>query len=315
MNNNCINIAISGLGLLTIEDIKQRLIKGLPPFIQVNWTHITDLNLDCLIINEDFFDNNHIQNIIHGKRIPYLKVSKVKHVNDPNILVIPIIDDVPLQNLIQACSKIRSNTDAESSPSDSAAIAPLDYRFFNQIYNEYSRKLLLKDQYGTIAVVDHNAHCVWPDTTRQSFKTNQSIVYVDAITSDLLRVSRKHQQNLENWIFELIWNSPHFMHLPDDVASFKLHYWPQPTLTDQKIILQLSAAFILGAQISTVSKKLDISLMTVKKFIVANQAIKNIEQIALKDVRFAVQNTKIQESAESSHVANFFQKLKRRFGF
>lgn len=54
MNNNCINIAISGLGLLTIDDIKKRLINGLPHSIQVNWTHITDNKLDCLVINEDF---------------------------------------------------------------------------------------------------------------------------------------------------------------------------------------------------------------------------------------------------------------------
>lgn len=315
MNNNCINIAISGLGLLTIDDIKKRLINGLPHSIQFNWTHITDNKLDCLVINEDFFENNHIQKIINEKHVIYLKVSKVERVNDPYLLCTPITDDTPLQNFIQSCLKITSNTTTESQQSDLGSISPIDSQFFNQIYNEYSRKILLKDQYGTIAVLDHNAHCAWPDTTRQTFMTNESIMYVDATTSDLLRVSRKHQKNLENWLFELIWNSPHFMHLPDDFATFKLHYWPQPIVADQKIILQLSAAFSLGAQVSKVSEKLNISLMTVKKFVIANQAIKNIEKISLKDVQFAVQNTQIQESTESSNIQNFFQKLKRRFGF
>ncbi|WP_150115746.1 hypothetical protein [Acinetobacter sp. TGL-Y2] len=315
MNNNCVNIAISGLGLLTIDDIKKRLINGLPHSTQINWTHITDNKLDCLVINEDFFENNNIQKIINEKNIPYLKVSKVKRANDPHLLCTPITDEAALQNLIQSCLKMISNTPVQFQPSDLDSNSAMDSQLFNQIYNEYSRKLLLKDQYGTIAVLDHHAHWAWPDTTRQTFMTNESIMYVDATTSDFLRISRKHQKNLENWLFELIWNSPHFMHLPDDFATFRLHYWPQPIVTDQKIILQLSAAFSLGAQVSTVSEKLNISLMTVKKFVIANQAIKNIEKISLKDVRFSVQNTKIQESAESSQIANFFQKLKRRFGF
>lgn len=313
MNNKCVNIAISGLGLLTIEDIKKKLIHQLPKSVDVNWTNLTDTLLDGLIVNEDFFDNNYIQKIIHEKNIPYLKVTKLEKPNDPNSLCTPIRDETPLNHLIQSCL----NTEEAPSiqPLEQPSKTSLDFQFFSHMYSEYSRKLLLKDYHGHVAMIDHHAHLAWPDTLRNSLIVDQTIRYVDATTSDLVKISRKNQKNLENWLFEMIWNSPEFIHMPDESAIFKLNYWPQPTAFDQKIILQLSAAFILGAQISKVAEQLNISPNIVKKFIVANQAILNIEKITAKDALFASKSHKIEDKKDSQNVQSFFQKLKRRFGF
>ena len=76
MNNQCINIAISGLGLTTSDDLKIRLRKILPNNIGINWTNISDQNINCILINEHFFEHDNIQNIIQNKKIPYLKISK-----------------------------------------------------------------------------------------------------------------------------------------------------------------------------------------------------------------------------------------------
>lgn len=52
MNNQCINIAISGLGLTTSDDLKIRLRKILPTNIGINWTSVSDQNINCILINE-----------------------------------------------------------------------------------------------------------------------------------------------------------------------------------------------------------------------------------------------------------------------
>lgn len=84
----------------------------------------------------------------------------------------------------------------------------------------------------------------------------------------------------------------------------------------RKVVLQLSASFILGAEISEVSKKLNIPLKTVQRFIAANQIINNIEMISAKDALFGISKTnQTVQQEEVSVITSFFGKLKRRFGF
>lgn len=191
----------------------------------------------------------------------------------------------------------------------------MSYQFFNKVYSEYCHKLVLSDDNGTIAVIDHHAHTAWPCLTRKNYQTNASINYQDAITSDLLKISRKKQINLENWIFKLIYSSESFLELPDNSAYFKIIFWPQPFISKKKEIIQLSAAFALGAQISTVATNLNIPIINVQKFIVANQSIQNIEQISVRDAKFATHLDKAKLNQETISIHNIFQKFKRKFGF
>lgn len=316
MNNHCINIAISGLGLLTIDDIKKRLLKYIPKTISVNWTTLADKNLDCLLVNEDFLENNHIQNLIHVKKLPFLKVTKSATstvIRDLNTLNIPIIDDAPLNYLIQKCCKteIEFSNNNEFFENQNTK----SHLFFNKLYSEYCHKLALHDQNGIIAVIDHHAHIAWPCVSRHAKQTDGTLIYKDAITSDLIKISRKTQLNLENWLFELIYTSEPFLDLPEESSFFKLGFWPQPLHADKKRIFQLSSAFALGAQISNVSSILDIPVQDVQKFIVANQAINNIELISSRDAQFGMLQVAATKRQEKTIVKSFFQKLKRKFGF
>ena len=116
MNNQCINIAISGLGLTTSDDLKIRLRKILPTNIGINWTSVSDQNINCILINEQFFENNNIQNIIQNKNIPYLKISKHsehKESAEDNLLCIPIYDEFTLKNWVNI--KLLHKTETEQS--------------------------------------------------------------------------------------------------------------------------------------------------------------------------------------------------------
>lgn len=318
MNNRCINIAIFGLGLLTTENIKKKLTNNLPKLIKINWTNIADIYLDGVLVNNDFFDNIYIQRLINEKKIPYLKITKHADeltADDPYLLCTPITDECHLKQLIDTCLLTQANAQALINHNLKKIYPQLNYQFFNQIFDEYSRKLLLTDQFGTVAIIDHYAHCAWPEALRCSPQTDASIEYCGATISDIVKISRKHQLNLENWLFELIWNSDAFIELPDPSAYFKIHYWPQPICKDRKMILQLSAAFMLGAKIDQIAEQLKLPLDHVQKFVVANQSINNAIQISMKEAGFANKQQHQKTATEPLLVRNFFQKLKRRFGF
>lgn len=54
MINKSINIAISGLGSITIDEIKKRIVNSAPKYVNMNWTTLNDSNLDCILINDSF---------------------------------------------------------------------------------------------------------------------------------------------------------------------------------------------------------------------------------------------------------------------
>ncbi|OTG80059.1 hypothetical protein [Acinetobacter sp. ANC 4648] len=315
MNNPCINIAISGIGSTTTEDLKIRLRHLLPHEIGINWTSIADQNLDCLFINEIFYDNENVQNIIKTKKIPYLKISKKNiHTEDLHLdtLYFPILDDQILQDWLKINLQFEDLDLATVDDSELNQYLLKNIEYFQTIHQQNNRKLHFYDQFGTIAIIDHNMHFAWLEPTRADFKTDLSISFEDASTADFIKVSRKRQYNLEDWLFNLIWNSPQLCPYPNEHGYFRIQFWPQPLTSDQKTILQLSACFTQGAEILAVAKKLDLPITTVQHFIMANLAIQNVEKISARDSKFGQD---ILENQEQSVLKSFFGKLKSKFGF
>lgn len=322
MDNQCINIAISGLGLTTSDDLKIRLRKILPTNIGINWTNVTDQNINCILINEQFFENINIQNIIQNKNIPFLKISKHSEQTESaenNLLCIPIYDDGTLKNWVnlklmnRAAAQIDEtieHTNISSQPHDIK-----DTELFANLYKQDSRKIILSDQLGTIAIIDHHAHFVWLEATRNEYHIDRSISYRAASTSDFIKVSRKRQLNLENWLFNLIWKNPNLVTLPTANLHYRLKFWVQPNEIDKKVLLQLTAAFIRGAEIQYVANRLNIPLNLVQHFIAANLVVHNAEIISAKDCKFdqAVMNNEQQEN--KGILKSFFGKLKSKFKF
>ena len=318
MSSSSINIAISGLGLSTTEDLKIRLRNLLPNDVGVNWINIADQNINGLLINEAFIDNQHIQNIIQHKKIPYLKISKQSTSSkslEGHVLHIPIADELPLKKWVDVQLLPQSNIQSADQRRPEVSTIQKDYSFFTEITQNDSRKLHFKDQFGTLAIIDHYRHFAWLEPSRQQIQTDHSIEYSQASTTDFIKVSRKKQINLEDWFFNLIWNSNQLLALPEPHLHYKIHFWPQPFNAERKIILQLSACFSHGAEIADVATKLGIPLETVQYFIATNLAINNAEKITAKTSQFGHLLKSQAENSDHGALISFFGKLKRRFGF
>lgn len=325
MNKARINIAISGLGLITTEKLKAKLREVIPSSIDIHWGKMNDPEIHLVFIHEFFFETENIQKIIFSNNLAYLKISKDNLTQgsiQDNTLFLPVQDSQILKNWIQTHVLDRHNIVVEAPLETNETLVPLrhDFPLLNvqyiaEIYHDLQRKVHLFDQLGSLAVIDHHMHVAWINPKRMLPHTDGSLQYASATIEDFSAVSRKQQLNLENWLFELLWNSTDLCILPHASAHFKLKFWPQPTRTDRKLILQLSACFIQGAEVQHVANKLGIDIQIVQRFINANLAIHNAELVNAKACQFDQTTKNETQQQDVKGLRSFFGKLKRRFGF
>lgn len=320
MERNNIYISISGLGLTTTEDLKKRIIYSLPNVYTVHWSSLIEPRLDLLIINEYFSENQNIQKIIHDRNIPYLKVLKKTHQQNDiegSSLYHPLKDNHDLEQWLKTHILDQSKTPPVEvvKPVPSTAVSFKEVDYFADLVSSAPGKYILSDDSGIFAIVDSRKHIAWVNPVQHTMQTDHSIQIEPASVTDIARFPRKCALNLEDYLFQLLWNSPSFIKLPNPSNHYRLKFWPTPLLKDQKVLLQLSASFSLGAEISMVTDKLNIPLTTVQQFINANLAIQNAELISAKECHFAKEKVEQPSSIEQSQVKSFFSKLKRRFGF
>ena len=327
MNKPRINIAISGLGLITTEKLKSKLREVIPQSIDIHWGKMNEQDIHLVFIHEFFFETENIQKIIFSNHLTYLKISKdqlIQGTIEDNTLSLPVQDTAVFKNWIKNHVLDQFNIQIEADPdaeTDNVSIPilrdfpRLNVQYIADIYDDLQRKVHVFDQLGSLAVIDHHQHVAWINPKRLPPYTDGSLQYASASIENFSAVSRKHQVNLENWLFELLWNSTELCVLPHASAHFKLKFWPQPTHKDRKLILQLSACFIQGAEVQHVANKLGIDVQVAQRFINANLAIRNAELINAKACQFD-QNTKNENQQQDvSGLRSFFGKLKRRFGF
>ncbi|MFH4201677.1 hypothetical protein WAJ61_19985, partial [Acinetobacter baumannii] len=65
MDSHCINIAVSGLSLKVSDELKILIRDLISNQYGINWVNISSNQIDLLIINENFFDADNIQNILN----------------------------------------------------------------------------------------------------------------------------------------------------------------------------------------------------------------------------------------------------------
>ena len=318
MNGHCINIAISGISLKVSDELKIELRKTIPHEFGINWINISDPNLDLLLINENFFDTEGIQRIIQQKQLPCLKISKGQgscQIDEDNTLYLPFQQTDALKNWIQLrlLSYISNQQPKNDFLSNHNAVSE---KFLKDMLNPENARLHLFDDHGTLAIIDTRSQIAWLEPTRIHTQTNHSFNYEFATTSDFIKVSRRVEYNLQDWLWNLFWHSLEFQRLaPEESEYYKLEYWPQPTQSNyRKITLKLSACFIQGAQLSQVATELKIPIQTVQQFIAACIASNNGGIISASESHYLQTETVEQTAEQQGFLNKFFGKIRRRFG-
>jgi len=320
MDRHCINIATSGLSSKVSDELKILIRNFISNQYGINWVNISSSHIDLLLINENFFDSDNIQNVLQKKKFPYLKISKTPSKNGYQVyehtLYLPLEKVEPLLEWLQKnlLSFLNQNNVA-IVPDLSTELLIIDEQFIRNLHSPENTKLHLFDDKGTLAIIDNRAQIAWIEPSRQKAHTNMSFNFAFAKTSDFTKVSRKKSYYLQDWLWNLIWCSKDFENLASVDGYFKIDYWPQPYQKEyRKVSLQLSACFIQGAKITDVAKQLNVSIDDVLRFVTACVMANNGRFISANKCSYAPSSHLENSNIDNHFFKNFIGKIRRRFG-
>ena len=311
-----LNIAIFGLSLKVLNEIKLLIERLTPRNTLITWTNIADPKLQVLMVNDMFFDAPNIQKLIKNQNIKLLRLvnSAAKQGQiENNILYLPLSDTHSLESWLteepvtpKAQPSYSSNHQTAISDQDLLAIT-------HQILHPENGIIQVFDQKGVFAIVDCKNQWVWVSDEKAEYQTDGSLNTVYATMHDRQAFNAIQRQDLRNWLWNVLWRSPSFHHLVKDQDCFYLKQWPQPeSKQDRYEIMRMSACFALGANITTVAERLGLSVDRVIQFVSAAHATGMGSIIPKNQVKYPVQQY---SEEDTGLMRKFFGKLRRRLGF
>ena len=330
MSKRYINIAITGLNIQDSVELKNQLCNIIQNNLIIQWKKASDINLDCLFIHETFFNTDGIKNILSKTNFPWLKISKNTQLSgkvQDNTLYLPLEKENELhhwlnQHIINKSPDSQTDDEIQAQSHSTEQTLQIEEphhfneRFFKQMLTDLPKnKLHLYDNQGSIAIIDIENNSVWSNPNRLQPTTDLSFKYDLASTSDLVKVDRTESVILQDWLWNLFWNSPEFYQICPEDGHYRIHFWPKPINKSQrKKIFKLSACFIQGAKISKIAEQQNIPIHFIRQFIAANIAINNISKINIWDTHYTPPEVP-ETQADNSFIQSFIGKLRKKFGF
>ena len=319
--HQAVNIAIFGLSLRTLNELKEHIQTAIPSHIQVNWSNIAEPHLDILMINHIFFDSPNIKSLIQNNH--HINVLQIANNADKNSLIEDDILYLPLNHLHSLHQwlneRLAKNAAIEKVSPAQATNTTIHRKqireVLQEILNPKNGKIQLFDHNGLIAIADPRNEWVWQNPMLQTLHTDPSLNYTYATQNDQLWITETPQQDLKQWLWNLLWASKDFNELcPPSASSFYLEIWPQPkNRIDRQDILRMSACFAQGAKIDTVAAQLNLSEQKVRHFVAACLGTNFGKLIKDREAKYSPQ---IQKNETEQHfMQKLFGRLRNRLGF
>ena len=324
------NVAIFGLNLETLDQMKNQLLLSVPTDVNVQWVNISSNEIDLLLVNDMFFDSPNIQRVIQQQK-SYLRL--VKDVNQAG----SIIEDklfYPFTRLNQLVewlqqryfnymgrqvNPIEDNFVLNSARNSAAQYSQtkVDHKsVFNEIFTPRNGYIQLYDHTGFLALIDTRTERVWfaDDQVLYGLRNSINQTYAkNSFVQDMIK--DKIPYDLRAWLWQAMSHSGD-LDLPEVDADhvFKLNIWPQfEKSLDRKDNLKIAACFALGAKVQDVEQHLGISLERVKKFVSIAQTLKLGELIEADAAKFSIEQ-KQENSGQVNKLSSFFGKLRKKLG-
>ncbi len=318
--HQAVNIAIFGLSLRTLNELKEHIQTAIPSHIQVNWSNIAEPHLDILMINHIFFDSPNIKSLIQNNHINVLQIANNADKNssiEDDTLYLPLSH---LHSLHQWLNERLAKNAAIEKVSPPQATNTTIHRkqigeVLQEILNPKNGKIQLFDHNGLIAIADPRNEWVWQNPMLQTLHTDPSLNYTYATQNDQLWITETPQQDLKQWLWNLLWASKDFNELcPPSASSFYLEIWPQPiNKIERQDILRMAACFAKGAEISVVASQLKLPEQRVKQFVAASLGANYGKIIKDHQANYHPQNN--QNMTEQNFMKKLFGRLRNRLGF
>ena len=318
--DQAVNIAIFGLSLRTLNELKEHIQTAIPSHIQVNWSNIAEPHLDILMINHIFFDSPNIKSLIQNNHINVLQIANNADKNssiEDDTLYLPLNHLHSLHQWLN--ERLAKNAAIEKVSPPQATNTTIHRKQITEVLQEILKpkngKIQLFDHNGLVAIADPRNEWVWQNPMLQTLHTDPSLNYTYATQNDQLWITETSQQDLKQWLWNLLWASKDFNELcPPSASSFYLEIWPQPiNKIERQDILRMAACFAKGAEISVVASQLKLPEQRVKQFVAASLGANYGKIIKDHQANYHPQNN--QNMTEQNFMKKLFGRLRNRLGF
>lgn len=346
-NDKVLNIAIVGLGLSKLCDLKAHISSIVPFDYSVNWVAVNEQRIDLLMIDDYFYDSPNLQKIIAQSRSNVLKLKTCNEsagIIEDQTLFLPLNSSTVLQHWFnrhvlgnsanaaipshasladlsadkQQAVDLRSSAIPqatnfkETSLKDGLLKEALKLEFFQELINPQHGKIFIYDANGKLAIADTRKEMVWTFADEMT-ATDSSLNYMHAKASEVDDIHLRQAKDLRQWLWQLVWQSASYHSLVNLDDNLKLDFWPQPAACEQRReILKIAACFQKGANIHQVATHLNIPVRQVQGFASACLAAGLGHKIGATDTGFRFNAQ--EPTAEVSTLRSFFGKLRKHFG-
>lgn len=318
-----INIAIFGLSLTILDELKNKIRLMFPDEVTIHWTNIAEPNLDCVLVNDIFFSSSNIQNLIQNKQLRYLRLVKNPEHGGSIVgdaLALPLDNLQPLTQWFHQQVLYAPSTQPTAAPVQTPTTPTPSKVSFNtildEIFNEKNGNLQLFDATGKLAIINARSERAWVIAQRLPLTTDHTFNYTYATAQDVKEIENNIALDLRSWLFNLAWHSQGHLKQPVDLQKFyKLIFWPQAEYsTDRKNIVKIAACFAKGARIDQVANHLNVPIPLIETFVSACQVAKLIEEIPANDAKLIKVHVQPATPQQTVAVKSFFGRLRQRLG-
>ena len=325
---NILNIAVFGLSLSTLDQIKTQVLLALPSSIQVKWVNLAENKIDLLLVNDVFFNAPGIQKVLNDQRIAYLRlVKKVEHAgriigdqlfypfSDLEHLHEWLSDKLLPEGAMKFAMPMMEPRKTVISPSYKPQAEVSLERVMTEIFTPRNGFIQLYDAQGFLALIDTRTERVWVEagktiqfnaTLNQTYATAQFVQEV---------MQNKEVYDLRAWLWKVV-NQSTALELPHVALkqNFKLEIWPQfERDLKRKEYLKMAACFSHGAKINDVKQFLDLSHDRILNFVSCAVLLQLGRFVDQNEVKFQ-EDTKQVESGQRHKLRSFIGKLRKKLG-
>lgn len=311
-----IKIAIFGLSLNVLDNIKQKLSAMYEESFEVVWVNIGEPQLDILLVNEMFFGSPTIQNIVNSRNVPYLRMvaqSDKSGSIEGDTMYLPFVVTDQIRSWFKA-RYLKMPVEQVSKKSDrqvfNHAIRDLK-KVIDELFNERNGNIQVFDHTGNIGVINTRTEQVWLESDYKVKGIEESLNYTYATMHMTQSVSAVQGIDLRTWLWNALWYSSH---MNKDISShtfYKLAYWPQPeSKMDRATILKIAACFEKGANIQQIEQKTGIAKNQLIKFVSVALYTNALKQINEEEAKYVASEPKDTQGI----FKGFFGKLRKKLG-
>ncbi|RKG36974.1 hypothetical protein [Acinetobacter rongchengensis] len=308
-----VKIAIFGLSLNVLENIKQKVQSLYDDALKVSWANIADPHLDILLVNDMFFSSATIQNLVGAKKIPYLRLvnkNEKSGMIEGDKLYLPFMATEEVRQWfkdrylrVPVNNKTESFVNKISQKMDLKKVVP-------EFFNERNGNVQVFDSKGNIALMNIRTQQVWINETRKLQRTDSSLNYTYATMQMAQSVSLMQGEDLTSWLWNMLWHSEDLDFNQNHPDFYKLKFWPQPDpQNERKMVFKIAACFEQGANLKQVVQKTGYSSEQINKFVSIAVLCNVLQKIPASDAKLMVE-----EKESSGVLRGFFGKLRKKLG-